>query len=279
MLSALAAAALAISLESPLTAPLPAQTDLADMTWVEVRTAIGQGYDTVVVPSGGLEQNGPHMVIGKHDYIVRWTARRIASELGRTLVTPVVSFVPEGDYDPPSGHLRYPGTLGVPEHIFAGTLEGIARSLKLAGFKLICFIADHGQSLKPQADVARRLNEEWRGEGVRVVDVTSYYADEVQRAWLRSRGETLPPTGEHAGIADTSELLAVRPEGVDLTRVARGWFGLVDTGVSGDPSRASSETGQTLLRLKVDAAVRQIRAERAAARGRERPAASTRDAP
>jgi hypothetical protein len=59
---------------------------MADMTWVEVRSAVARGYTTVIVPSGGIEQNGPHMVLGKHDYIVDWAATAIAKELGRTLV-------------------------------------------------------------------------------------------------------------------------------------------------------------------------------------------------
>ena len=58
--------------------------------------------------------------------------KRIAAELGHTLVTPVVSFVPEGDYVPPSGHMRFPGTIGVPENVFAGVLEGIARTGSLS---------------------------------------------------------------------------------------------------------------------------------------------------
>src|SRR5882757_8405069 len=113
----------------PLTAPLPDTVKIADMTWVEVKSAIDHGYTRVIVPSGGIEQNGPHMILGKHDHIVGWTAQRIATELGHTLVTPVVSFVPEGDYAPPSGHLKFSGTIGVPDKVFAGVLEGIARSL------------------------------------------------------------------------------------------------------------------------------------------------------
>ena len=147
-----------VAIERPLTAPISPKVEIAELTWVEVRTAIEHGFTTVIVPSGGLEQNGPHMIIGKHDHIVQATARQIAEKLGRTLIAPVVSYVPEGQYDPPTGHMRFPGTIGVPEDVFAGTLEGIARSLKAAGFKTICFIADHGGSGKPQADVARRLN-------------------------------------------------------------------------------------------------------------------------
>ena len=242
----------------PLTAPLPEKIEIADLTWVEVRELVAHGYTTAIVPSGGLEQNGPHMVIGKHDRIVSLTAHRIAAELGRTLVTPVVSFVPEGNHWPPTGHLRFPGTIGVTDAVFAGTLDGIARSLKDAGFRTICFIADHGASLKPQREVAGRLAAEWSGEGVRVVSVDDYYADDAQVAMLRGEGETPDAIGLHGGIQDTSELLAVHPDGVKLDR-APGRLLSEDPGSNGDPRRASVERGRKLLEIKVAAAVARIR--------------------
>jgi len=248
--------------ERPLTAPLPATVRIADMTWVEVRSAIAAGYTRVIVPSGGIEQNGPHMILGKHDRIVAWTSERIANELGHTLVAPVVSFVPEGAFAPPSGHLRFPGTIGVTEEAFAGTLEGIARSLKAGGFKTICFIADHGASMKPQAEVAARLTREWSGEGITVLSVDDYYtaAGDEQTQYLEAQGETLATIGQHAGITDTSELMAVDPSGVDLTRLSALPFRAEPTGIDGDPRRASAERGRALLEIKVQAAVRQIRA-------------------
>jgi creatinine amidohydrolase/Fe(II)-dependent formamide hydrolase-like protein len=54
-------------IQRPLTAPLPSTLQIDDMTWVEVRSAIALGFTTVLVPSGGIEQNGPHMILGKHD--------------------------------------------------------------------------------------------------------------------------------------------------------------------------------------------------------------------
>src|SRR5713226_5040479 len=122
-LAGVAGAAIAFAVAPPLTArltaPLPDTVEIADMTWVEVRSAIARGYTTVIVPSGGIEQNGPHMVLGKHDYIVGWAAAEIAKELGQTLVAPVIPYVPEGDYDPPTGHMRFAGTMGVPEDVYA----------------------------------------------------------------------------------------------------------------------------------------------------------------
>jgi len=256
------AAAIAV-ISRPLTAPLPDTISLADMTWVEVKTALDRGYTTVIVPSGGIEQNGPHMVLGKHDYIARHAARRIATELGHTLVAPVVSYVPEGTYDPPSGHMRFPGTMGVSEPVYAAMLEGIARSLKAGGFTTICLIADHGGSQPPQADLAVRLNKEWAGAGVRVIHVDSYYAVDAQTALLLSQGESRADIGDHASIIDTSELMSVHPDGVDLGRWRAQPFTLQPTGVIGNPAKSSAERGKNLLDFRIRAAVQQIRSQMA----------------
>jgi creatinine amidohydrolase len=246
---------------SRLSAEVPASLDLADMTWVEVRAAISAGFTTVIVPSGGLEQNGPHMAIGKHGWIMEEAAHRIAAGVGHALVVPTIAYVPEGDTDPPTANMRFPGTVGVSAATFEATLDGIARSLKRAGFHTICFIAEHGQSLAPQAAVARRLTAEWATDGVEIVDVNQYNDYQSQNDWLLAQGVSRAEIGDHAGVADTSELMAVHPAGVDLRR----WTQLPSTtnGVAGDPSRASAKFGRVLLAMRVDAAVRQILAARA----------------
>lgn len=262
-LGALAGLALAAAtVGRPLTAPFSDRLEIAEMTWVELRDAVRRGATTVIVPSGGLEQNGPHMAIGKHDSIVRWTARQIGAELGQTLVAPVISYVPQGNWEPPTDNMIFPGTVGVSESAFAGTLEGIARSLRASGFKTICFIADHGGSVTPQQEVAARLDRAWSGEGVRVISVDEYYAPRAQDAWLAAQGEGAAAIGDHAGLGDTSELMAVNPEQVFLSRLAETRWRLERNGASGDPSRASPERGRSLLAIKVDGAVRQIRALR-----------------
>jgi creatinine amidohydrolase/Fe(II)-dependent formamide hydrolase-like protein len=252
-----------VFVQRPLTAPLPDTLQIADMTWIEVRSAISRGYTTVIVPSGGIEQNGPHMVLGKHDYIVDWAATAIAKELGQTLVAPVIPYVPQGDYDPPTGHMRFAGTIGVPEDVYAKMLEGIARSLKAGGFKTICFIADHAGSLKTQGEVARRLTQDWAQQGIRVIDVSDYFADAAQTEYLKSQGETPEAIGQHAGIADTSELMAVHPDGVDIRRYADTPYTMEPTGVSGNPMKATVERGRALLNIKIFAAIRQIKAQAA----------------
>ncbi|WP_137124793.1 creatininase family protein [Roseomonas sp. HF4] len=242
-------------------APRAAGPEIAEMTWVAVRDAVAAGARTVIVPSGGIEQNGPHMILGKHDHIVRHAALRIAAALGDALVVPVLPFAPQGRLDPPEGNLRFPGTIGVTDDAFAGMLEGIARSLRAAGFRRICLLADNGASQRPQARLALRLAAEWRREGTRVIAVDRYYgAIAEQDAWLRAQGETAASIGTHAGIGDTSELMAVHPAGVDLVRLPARPEDLPALGASGDPSRASAARGEALLAMRVAAAVAQIRA-------------------
>jgi creatinine amidohydrolase len=233
------------------------ETQIERMTSPEVAQRIAGGTTTIIIPTGGTEQNGAHMVLGKHNFIIAETARRIATELSDALVAPVMSYVPEGAIG--AGHMAYAGTITVPDRVFEAVLESAAAGFKSNGFKTIVLLGDSGPNQAPQSTVASKLNTAWAGEGVTVVAASTYYAANGGEAYLKSEGETDATIGKHAGIRDTSELMAVYPDGVRLEGA------LPDSaGISGDPRRASVERGQKLLTLKVAAAVTEIRAKRTA---------------
>src|SRR5690348_14190474 len=71
-----------------------------DLTSPELQALVRQGKTIALVPIGGTEQSGPHMVLGKHNVRARVLAEKIASALGNALVAPVVAYVPEGDVNP-----------------------------------------------------------------------------------------------------------------------------------------------------------------------------------
>ena len=232
---------------------------IEEMTWTEIRDALDAGKTTVIVPTAGTEQNGPHMVMGKHRYIIDEASDRIARELGNALVAPSVTYVPEGGVDPPSGHMRYPGTITLPNEYFMKVLEYAALSFRAHGFTDIVFIGDSGGNQGGMEEVANMLNEAWGGEGARVHFIGDYYSANGFRDWLIEQGETDETIGRHAGISDTSILLYVAPEHIREDQLAPGG-GFEDSGVSGDPTRASAEYGSVGMDLRVDAAVRQIQA-------------------
>jgi creatinine amidohydrolase/Fe(II)-dependent formamide hydrolase-like protein len=156
-------------------AQVPDTVFLEQLTWDEVRDLIAAGKTTVIVPTGGTEQNGPHMALGKHNVRVAFNANMIARRLGNALVAPVMAYVPEGGIDPPTGHMRFAGTITLPDPIFRQVLEYAARSLKLHGFRDIVFIGDSGPNQVGQNAVAATLNAEWAGSNVRVHAIAGYY--------------------------------------------------------------------------------------------------------
>ncbi len=179
-----------------------------------MRDAVRAGATIAIVPTGGTEQNGPHMATGKHNLIVRHCAGEIARRLGNALVAPVLAYVPEGSFDPPTDNMALPGTIGVSEPTFAAILAEAATSLALAGFTLICFIGDHGLSQRAQASVAATLTQRWDRRGIRVADIDRYYAGNGEEEWLHSQGYSDAEIGLHAGLLDTAELMAVAPEDI-----------------------------------------------------------------
>ncbi len=230
---------------------------IEELTWVEVRDAIQSGKTAIIFPTGGTEQNGPHMVLGKHNFIVRHAAEQIARRLGNALVAPVLAYVPEGNLNPPSGHMLFPGTITLPDEAFIKVTEYAARSFRVNGFKDILLIGDSGPNQRGLQAVAALLNKEWAGSGVRVHHVSAYYRSQAYTQWLRSQGETSENIGTHAGIEDTSELLAIHPHYIRKDKLVPG-SDFRTMGVSGNPARASAAYGKQGLEFKIVAAVTQI---------------------
>ena len=232
---------------------------LDDMTWTEVRDALRAGSTTIIIPVGGTEQNGPHMALGKHNVRAAALAARIADKLGNALVAPVVSYVPEGRVSPPGGHMRFPGTISVPDDAFAAILAGAARSFRQHGFLDIVLIGDSGNYQGQLKNLAQRLNREWAASRTRAHFVGAYYraAGEDFNQVLRAKGLTEAQIGVHAGAADTSLMMAIDPGRVRADRMQAG--SEAATGVVGDPSRASAALGKIGVDMVVDRAVEAIR--------------------
>jgi creatinine amidohydrolase/Fe(II)-dependent formamide hydrolase-like protein len=220
------------------------------MTSYEIRDAIAAGKTTVIMPSGGTEQNGPGMAIGKHNFRAVANAQTIARRLGNALVAPVMVFTPDGDIDPPTGHMRYPGTFSIPEPVYAQVLEYVARSLKQHGFRNIVFIGDHGSDQAGQDAVAAKLNAEWAGTKVRVHAITAYYRGDPEgdAAEMMKRGIRKEEIGNHADVRDTSQMMAIDPAMVHTSRLEAGNG---KNGVEGDPRHASAEIGRVLVERTV----------------------------
>jgi creatinine amidohydrolase len=227
---------------------------LEELTSTELQAQVRAGKTTVLIPIGGTEQNGPHMVLGKHNVRVKALAGKIAAALGNAVVAPVLAYVPEGDVDPPSAHMRFAGTITIAPATFESVLASAARSLRAHGFRDIVFLGDHGGYQRNEQSVAQRLDREWSKTPARAHALVDYYrvTETDYPAALAKRGFSKSEIGTHAGLADTSLALAIDPQLVRAGALASGRDLDAAHGVYGDPRRASAELGQ----LGVDAIVR-----------------------
>ena len=277
MLLALLLGAL-LCIATPEAAAMPASSPhIEDMTWIELRDRINGGTTTILVPIGGTEQNGPHMVLGKHNARARALAARIAQRLGNAVVAPVIAYVPEGAIDPPAAHMRFTGTISIPDAAFEAVLEATARSFRQHGFRDVVFLGDHGGYQKSEERVAAKLNREWTAQpACRVHALVDYYRV-TQTGYvdaLKARGFGLDEIGTHAGLADTALALAIDPALVRRDVLVNNPKAGARDGVYGDPRRATAELGQAGVDAIVEASVAQIKA---LTRARRVPAATKTD--
>ncbi len=251
----------AISLVLLMATSANAEVFLENLTWTELRDQIANGTTTVIIPVGGTEQSGPHLALGKHNARVKFLAEKIATTLGKTLVAPVMAYVPEGSIDPPTAHMKFPGTLSISDSAFIEILKQTGKSLRHAGFKNIVIIGDHGSYQKDLSLAADQLNKEWAGKA-HAFAAREYYQIS-QNAYVDSlvaAGMKDSEIGSHAGLADTSLELAASPDMVRKDQLSNPQSALAQNGVyGGNPARSSAALGQKGIDLIVAGTVSAIK--------------------
>lgn len=232
---------------------------IEDLTWMEVRDALLAGKDTVLVATGGVEQNGPYLVTGKHNVVLRGTTQAIARKLGNALVAPIVPFVPEGDIDPPTTMMKYPGSISVSEATFQSLLTDICASLRAHGFKNIVLIGDSGGNQDGMKAVAAALSAKWTGGKTRIHYIPEYfnYAD-VQK-FAKEQGINQVEEGYHDDYPMTAVMMSVDPDSVRTKqRIKAGKFKI--NGVDLAPQEKTIAFGRKVIDFRADVTVKAIRA-------------------
>ncbi len=223
---------------------------IEELTWIEIRDRMADGTNTVIIPTGGIEQNGPYVAMGKHNYVLQGACEGIARELGNALCAPIVKLVPEGGIEEPTGHMRYPGTISLREETFQAVLDDVASSLHAHGFEHIVFIGDSGGNQDGMAVVADRLNERWEKS-------TAHYIHEfydnagMQRGMEEEFGIFEESEGFHDTYWLTAMQMTVDPSSVRYEeRVAAGRASI--NGVSLTPLEKTIEVGTRLMQYRID---------------------------
>ena len=184
------------------------------------------GKTTIIIPTGGMEQNGPYLATGKHNYVNRAGCEAIARKLGNALCGPNVAFVPEGNFEPPTGALMYPGSIGVSDTTFRALLTDIAESFRVTGFSNVILLGDSGGNQRGMKQVAAAISRR-NGRARRAASTTSptYYDDfnQVIAYAEKTFGWKQVPDGSHDDALITAIMMTVSPDHVRMKqRIAKG---------------------------------------------------------
>ena len=290
---ALTVASATLQTPSPQEAPRPIEAGTSlwteELTWMEVRDAVRAGNTTILIGTGGVEQNGPYLAGGKHNFVLATVMPEIAKAIGNTLLAPIVKFVPEGAIEPtPRGHMSYPGTISLEAATFEALLTDICRSYKAHGFKDIILIGDSGGNQGGMRNVAAALNKKWDTETApstgsgRVHYLPEYYTeDQWSYDFLKSQGivqidKSAPPdrqdrrtdtrNGMHDDIYYEAQAAVQDPKHIRAEqRIKAGLFTL--HGVDLAPVSKTVELGKELAVYRAGITARAFQASKKKLRG------------
>jgi creatinine amidohydrolase/Fe(II)-dependent formamide hydrolase-like protein len=240
--------------------PLPPASTvwIEEMTWMDVRDALKAGKTTAIIPTGGIEPNGPWLVTGKHNYVLRANCDAIARKLGNALCAPIVEYVPEGDLEKKTGHMASPGTISLREETFQALLTDVAHSLKQHGFQNIIFIGDSGGNQRGQRTVAEALNKQFAGAAV-VAHVQEYYDYASVGKYMEGQGIT---EGKSDGLHDdpviTLNMFITDPKSVRFDERVKAGKATIN-GVDISNRAKSTELAKKIVEFRANATAEAIK--------------------
>ena len=233
-----------------------------ELTWMEVRDEIASGKTTAIISTGGVEQNGPYVAGGKHNFVLQATCEAIARQLGNALCTPVLKLVFEGDPE----NIRYPGTLSLRQETFQAVLEDVGNSLRSQGFTNVVYIGDSGGNQNGMAAAAEVLNERWAGSAS-AHHIEEYYREDIWSCeYLRDelgifqQPDNCSATRDlyHDDVHYSSIIATIDPGRIRAEqRIKAGLYSI--NGVDLGPIERTIEIGEKLVDYRADITVRAIR--------------------
>lgn len=248
---------------------------LSDLTFVDIKEYLKE-KDTVLIPMASTEQHGPHLPLWTDTITATEVSRRVSEMIGVLHTPPIwMGYSPQHMHEPGQGR----GTITVRSSTLLNLLNDVGRSLIHHGFNRLIFINGHGSNIKVIDPLLRKLRYE---TGALVSFVKPYMENYVGilDGLMENPPEETP--GWHASELETSQDLAwnaelVRMERADFTRAHIPEFlpdsfakkdgmpdvefegykyfnfpmdhhEFIESGVIGNPQRATAEKGEEAFR-------------------------------
>jgi creatinine amidohydrolase len=231
---------------------------LEELRWPEAEELRSRNDTVGLIPTGALEQHGPHLPLGTDFMVAEALARSVAEKLPVPVVVTPTLRAGLSDH-----HLAFPGTVTLSQETFGGWIEAQIAGLERMGIERIAVFSGHGGNFAFIGELAAAHTG--RARVVAYDDLMGFVR--VMDEAARASGLDAPETDVHAGALETSVGLALfeplvgdfdgvegytaaEPEWMDRIW-ADGIAALSLTGVLGDPAGATSEAGQAIFEALV----------------------------
>ncbi len=232
---------------------------MSEMTRVDIQKALDRGFSTVVFAVGSNEQHGPHLPTCTDTLEGDVLANKVTLKLGRALQAPSINV---GCSD---AHMVFPGAISLRPETLKNLIRDYCVSLAKQGFKNIVILPSHGGNFNAVREVTDELSKSL--EGTKVVSYTDLKGlFEVLAEFSSRHGVSAAESGAHAGESETSMVLAIRKDLVDMKNAEKGFVGSFDdemmglmysqgitavskNGVLGDSRKGEAGKGEEYLEL------------------------------
>ena len=239
-----------------------------EMSWPETKEAVKQER-IPLIPVGSTEQHGPHLPTKTDAFLAYEVCKSVAKK-----VPDIAVVMPTVNYGYNEHHLDFPATIHIDYETLIRFVIDIGKSLAHHGFKRIVIVNGHGSNQAPMEIAARRITLETKA----ICASLSYFAI-APEAYKLLKGES-----SHACDLETSMMLYLSPESVDMSKAVRDWsfqkskfikYGVEPggtsfaaaggnvqfmdwwsrmsrTGIVGDPTKADAKRGKEMFDAFVD---------------------------
>lgn len=248
---------------------------MAERSWPEWQAKMAAGA-IVFIPIGATEQHGPHLPLNVDVILPTAVCERVAGQVGG-MVAPTIAY---GYKSMPrsGGGQSFPGTVSLDAQTLSFTIRDILRELGAHGAKNFVLVNGHFENTWPVVEGLDLALRELRRDGITgITAMRLEYWDFVERETLdKIFPDGFPGTElEHASLIETSLMLLLRPDLVDISKIpqeGRASFPTYDivpappgflraTGVLADARGASAEIGAWLMEDHVRMITQAVRKE------------------
>lgn len=241
---------------------LPAQSAprgiiLADLTWVQAERVLTPDA-VVVIPLGAeAKEHGPHLRLDNDRSLAEYFR-------GRILAGADVVIAPTINYHFYPSFLEYPGSTHLTFETARDVVVDIVRSLATYGPRRFYVLNTGVSTVRPLTESVDSLAMD--GILLRFTDILAVAGPAEARVKQQQRGT-------HADEIETSMMLYIAPDRVDMSKAVRednergvggltrkegGRGTLSKTGIWGDPTLATREKGRIVVEAMVDGMLREI---------------------